>query len=163
MKRILLIVFLVVPGFVHAEGQAGLSFFLDAIYLFVVLMVWGIVTLISIEITKKFRALNRTNKLTISGTTLTIALVYWGMTKYDPYPYDGPIDTIFKSYPKVDPNAPKPDGTIEYILSSIDSTKEGSYIWLNDSMIYVRPLTEGERNHEGLNDELTKSIVKTWK
>jgi hypothetical protein len=83
------------------------------------------------------------------------------MIIHDPYPYDGPIDSIFKEKPTFDPNAPKADSTIEYRWS-VNKSEEGAYIWLDNKKIFVREFTEKEKAHEGLNDSLTLSVVRAW-
>ena len=58
------------------------------------------------------------------------------------------------------------DSSIEYVINSINKNEEGAYIWLNNKKYFVRPLTDKEKNQEGLNDSLTMEIVRScifWK
>jgi hypothetical protein len=89
------------------------------------------------------------------------------MIKYDSRPYDGPIDSFLKKdiieksklRDSLESINGKADSTIEYTYS-IDTAKEGVYIWLNGKTKLLRKLTEEESKGGQMRDDLDKEAVK---
>ena len=95
------------------------------------------------------------------------SLFHWIMIKHDPYPYDGPIDSILKKdiiqkskiRDSLESVNGKADSTIEYTYS-IDTAKQGVYIWFNGKAKLLRKLTEEEIEGGQMRDDLDKEAVK---
>lgn len=108
---------------------------------------WSLYLLVRFGFKKKLSA--RTTMIYWSAAA-ACALFHWVMIKFDPYPYDGPIDRIVKrdyienmrvqdSLIRVNGS---PDSTIVYV-HSIDTAKEGVYIWLHGKEVFLRKFGEG--------------------
>lgn len=163
MKFFFIIGLIIAPLLVFAEGQDALGILLDTIDFVKVFGVWAILIFTFLKILNylKPNILNESKKKVIWIATGLIASFVWSMIKHDPYPYEGPIDSIFKNEITKEQNEQKPDSTIEYNWSA-NKNEEGAYIWLGNKKIFVRELTKKEKAHEGLNDSLTMSIVRNW-
>ena len=173
MKRLkYLFLLMLFPLFGHAEGQAGLSFFLDLIDFVKVFALWAIIVFPTIILLNKFRA----NKLTLKikmififGTGL-IALFVWSMIKFDSDPWNGPIDSIiykdkneaFRKQDSINIYEGYSDSTIDETLASVDTSAVGIYIWLHKKRIFVRKHNI-QFDSQRQEDSLTMSIVRSWK
>ena len=163
MRKHIILILTFTPLFAFAEGQDALGIFSDVIDFIKVFSVWGIMIFILIRILNYFRStkLKTLHKKYIWIGTGLISLFVWSMIKHDPYPYEGPIDSIFKTLPTYDENQEHSDGVTEYVYdSSIDS--DGVYVWKNGEKIFVRKLTDKEKNNEELNETLTKKVIDSW-
>jgi hypothetical protein len=98
VKKIYIIYIMLFPSIAFAEGQEALALFMDVIDFVKVVGIWGIVVGAILRITNHFLR----NKLLTKQVrfiwiiTGVIALFIWSMIKHDPYPLEGPIDSIFK-------------------------------------------------------------------
>jgi len=172
VKNFIFILSLLIPTLCLADGQAGLGVFLDTITFIEVFGAWIIACFLALTIIRLFNktALSKKVKRIVWISVLLVAFFHWSMVKFDPYPYDGPIDSIIYKNKKeqwriedsLEMMNGKPDSTIESIIASIDTSKVGVYIWLNHEMHFVRKLTE-EPDNQRLQDSLTMSIVRKWK
>ena len=161
MKKKLILILTFTPLFAFAEGQDALGVFLDVIDFIKVFSVWGIMIFILIRILHYVRStkLKTKHKKYIWFGTGIIALFVWSMIKHDPYPYEGPIDSIFKKMPVFNENERHSDGVVEYVFQSeIDSA--GVYVWKNNIKSFVRKLTDKEQRTKSINEQLTKEILK---
>ena len=165
MKKYIILILTFTPLFSFAEGQYGLGVFLDTIDFIKVFSVWAIMIFILIRIlnyvcSTKLKKLHK--KYIWLGTGL-IALFFWSMIKHDPYPYEGPIDSIFKTIPTYDENQEYSDGVTVYVYdSSIDSDSIGVYVWKKGVKMFVRKLTDKEKKHEEINEALTREVIDSW-
>lgn len=164
MKKYTIIILTLLPFSVFAEGQDAFGVILGTIDFIKVFGIWTILIWGSIRTFEYFKStkLEKKKKRIIWITTGLISLFIWSMIMHDPYPYDGPIDSLLKKKITYDPNRVRPDSTFEYKWS-MDKSEEGAYVWLNNKKIFVRRLTDKEKAHEGLNDSLTLNVVRGWK
>jgi hypothetical protein len=108
---------------------------------------WSLYLLVKFVFKKKLSA--KTIMLYWSAAGVC-ALFHWAMIKFDPYPYNGPIDKIVKrdviERMRVQDSLTRmngsPDSTIEYV-HSIDTAEEGVYIWLHGKEVFLRKFGEG--------------------
>ena len=139
MKKLIILILTFTPLFVFAEGQDALGVFLDVLDFIKVFSVWGIIIFILIRILNYTRStkLKTLHKKYIWIGTGFVALFMWSMIKHDPYPYEGPIDSIFKKMPTVNENKKHEDGVIEHVFES-DIDSAGVYVWKNGAKNFVR-------------------------
>lgn len=163
MKKYSIIILTLLPLSVFAEGQDVFGIIFGTIDFIKVFGIWAILIWGLIRTFEYFKSnkLEKKKKGIIWITTGLISLFIWSMIIHDPYPYDGPIDSLFKKIITYDLNRVRPDSTIEYKWS-MDKSEEGAYIWLSNKKIFVRKLTDKEKSHEGLSNSLTLSVVRGW-
>lgn len=172
IRHIHLFLLLFIPFAALADGQDGLVIIWDSILFVVVFAFWAAVVFPVLYSLNKSRAKKISGPLklfTILGTAL-IALFIWLMIKSDPYPYDGPIDSIiYKEQNERMKQAAMdnlingyPDSTIVETIAALDTSQIGIYIWLNQKSVFVRkdtPKFESQRE----KDAYTMAIVRGWK
>lgn len=164
MKRILTAIISLSPLTSFAEGQNVLKILSDAIDFGKIFLLWFILIWSTLKLLVYYKKskIGKTNKRIIWASTGLIALFIWSMVKHDPYPYEGPIDSIFRKNVANDYNAIKQDSTIEYSWS-IDPKEQGVYIWINNEKVFVRQLAPKEIASKEINDSLTMAILNSWK
>jgi len=152
-----------------AEGQEGLSVFLDFITFLQIFGVWAIIVSVTIRLLNKYRAKKISFKFKAIFIIVTglIALVIFSFVT-DTQPYDGPIDSII--YKEFNERHRKqdslwiaegyPDSTIVEV-TSIDTNRNGIYIWLNQKEVFVRKHSTNY-NSQRQEDSVTMSIVRSW-
>ena len=59
-------------------------------------------------------------------------------------------------------NSNSKNGTVEYIFmkSDIDNLEPGVYLWKDDKTIFIRKLTDKEKESKSINEKLTKEILE---
>lgn len=130
-----------------AGGQAPIGVFFDVIDFIIVFLIWLFSVLVLIQINRRLKLveLSKFKRRVLWISTGLVALFVWSMVKHDGRPYEGPIDSLFKSKSTFDSNEPQPDGTIETCFQSEDSTELGVYRWENGEKIFIRKLNENEK------------------
>lgn len=159
MKRILgsIIIVAFFPSVLKAEGQEGLAFILDLLYFFVVMIGWILITSLGTRIIKAIK--KSVQKRTIAITWLItglISLTFWSLTKFDPFPYEGPFDSFFNSYPARQKD--ESEGKVVYNFE--DSTV---YVWNNGVKEKLRSLTDNEIETKEIDWELTRNELNKSK
>ncbi len=118
---------------------------------------------------KRKKNLTFGQKFFVWVVVLILATFNWSMIKYDPYPYEGPIDSIV--YKKMNARKAKQDSTeiysrkdssIEY-LYCVDTNKQGVYLWLNNKPILLRKFTVRELNGGEMRTDLDKIALSKFK
>jgi len=122
------------------------------IILFVILL-FGACSSNTAELESPFKYKESANKDSLIAAEKLDSLQYIADKKLDS------LKNIVENYLAEDV---RPDSTIVTVWS-MDTNKQGSYIRLNDKEIFVRKLTTKELNHQGIDDSLTKTIVRGWK
>ena len=129
--------------------EYGLGLFSDIIWFVTVFSISIVSAFIILYILRKVRKhdLEKRVKYLFWITIFVFAFFYWWMTKYDSDPRHVPIDSWWykdsnEHFLKQDSMEimgnvfTKPNNTVEYVYSSVDSMKVGSYIWLNNKKVF---------------------------
>lgn len=148
-----------------AEGQEGLVIILDGMLFIFIFGLSIAITALSLKAMSQKRS--RGTQLTIWILVLSGSLFLWSMLKTDPYPFEGPIDSLFHRGALDNPVNHTPikkvisDSTIEIITNASDTSENGVYVWLNQNKKFVRKLEAGQKTKRQ-HDSLTLSIVRRW-
>ena len=172
MRNKYLLLLLILPFIVHAEGQEGLVVILDGMFFIMLFAICVVIVFQTIKQINKSRTkkLPRTTTYSIILISGLIIFFVWSMIKSDSQPFDGPIDSIINKEENqlmmqnatINDVQDSPDSTIEETISAIDTSEIGIYIWLNHKRVFVRKnrYTFYTQRQE---DSLTMSIVRRWK
>jgi hypothetical protein len=173
-KKIIIIIYVVVSFillfFIRQENSdifvLGRDFF-DYFKIFLPFTILATATYILIKTTRK-KEFSNIQFYSFWLTALIVMTITFQFIKYDSQPFDGPIDSIiYKNFNEEHRKQDSiylvdgyPDSTISE-TTSIDTNKNGIYIWLNHKELFVRKHTTNF-NSQRQEDSVTMSIVRRW-